>query len=102
MRNPEKICGYLGLAARSRHLESGEYSTEKAVKSRRAFLVLVAGDASDNTKDKFHSMCSYYGVPCHELLDREGLGHAIGREFRASCAVTDENLSKAIIRIIEQ
>ena len=33
--------------------KSGEYQTEKAVKSGTAFLVVVAKDSSDNTKKKF-------------------------------------------------
>ena len=98
----ERINGYLGLAARGRKIESGEFSVEKAVKAGRAMLVIIAADASDNTKKKFHSLCEYHGVPCFEFLTREGLGHAIGREFRATCAVTDRNLSDAVIRIIEQ
>ena len=102
MTAAERISGYLGLAARSRKAESGEFSVEKAVKTGRAKLVIIAGDASDNTKKKFHSLCEYHSVPCFELLTREALGHAIGREFRASCAVTDRNLSEAVIRLIEQ
>ncbi len=102
MNGTERISGYLGLAARGRMLESGEFSVEKAVRSGRAKLVVVASDASDNTKHKFHSLCEVHKVPCIELLTRESLGHLIGREFRASCALTDRNLSDAVIRIIEQ
>ena len=39
----------LGLAQRAGKVASGEFSTEKAVKSKKAFLVVVASDASDNT-----------------------------------------------------
>ena len=45
-----KIFSLLGLATRSRNLVSGEFSSEKAVKGGKAFLVIVAEDASDNTK----------------------------------------------------
>ena len=37
----------LGLAQRAGKVASGEFSTEKAVKSKKAFLVVVASDASD-------------------------------------------------------
>ena len=40
----------LGIAAKSGSVVSGEFSTEKAVKEGRAYLVIVAGDASENTK----------------------------------------------------
>ena len=45
-----KVMSYLGLATRARKVQSGEFSTEKSVKSGRAALVMVAEDASDNTK----------------------------------------------------
>ena len=40
----------LGMAAKAGKIESGEFSTEKAVKGGRGRLVIVAEDASDNTK----------------------------------------------------
>ena len=48
MKN-DKVLQMLGLAARGRKIESGEFSTEKAVKAGKAGLVIVAKDASDNT-----------------------------------------------------
>lgn len=53
----------LGLAQRAGKVASGEFSTEKAVKSKKAFLVVVASDASDNTKKMFSDMCTFYKVP---------------------------------------
>ena len=97
-----RILGLMGLAAKGRLCVSGEFSVEKAVKSGSAKLVLIAEDASDNTVSKFQSMCEYHHVPCFIFSDRETLGHAIGREMRVSCAVTDADLSKAIIRLIGQ
>ncbi|MDO5702179.1 MAG: ribosomal L7Ae/L30e/S12e/Gadd45 family protein, partial [Lachnospiraceae bacterium] len=81
MTGEEKICGYLGLAARAGRTESGEFSAEKAVKSGRAYLVVIAGDASLNTKKKFSNMCDHYEVPMLVLFDRERLGHIIGKQF---------------------
>lgn len=98
----EKVLGYLGLAARARKLESGEFSTETAVKKGKARVVFVAGDASDNTKKQFQNMCDYYQVPCYIISDKATIGHAIGKEFRASCAVTDEGMAKAAARAVSK
>lgn len=102
MTEEAKVLGVLGLAARARKLESGEFSTEKAVKSEKARLVLIAGDASDNTKKKFQNMCDYYHVPCCIFSDMQTIGHAIGKEFRASCAVTDEGLANSAARTLHR
>ena len=87
----DKVLSMLGLSAKAGNVASGEFSTEKAVKEGKAHLVIVAGDASDNTKKHFRDMCSFYE-------DKESLGHHIGKEFRASLAVTNEGLAKAVIK----
>lgn len=97
MTKEERIRGYLGLAARAGKIESGEFSTEKAVRSGRAHVVYVANDASENTRKKFQNMCSHYRVPLFTLTDRESMGHMIGKQFRASLAVTDERLAAVLV-----
>ncbi len=100
--NQNKAIAMLGLAAKAGKVFSGEFSTEKAVKDGRARLVIVAEDASDNTKKQFKNMCTYYRVPIYFLCSKSELGHSIGKEFRASVAVTDSNLAENIIKKIEQ
>lgn len=86
----------IGLAQKAQKVASGEFSTEKAVKEGRAELVIVSLEASDNTKKKFRNMCAYYKVPLYFYGTKAELGWAIGREFRASLAVTDMGLAKAV------
>lgn len=95
MKN-DKVLQMLGLAARGRKVLSGEFSTEKAVKTGSAELVITAGDASDNTKKLFRNMCAFYEVPFYEYGTKEELGHCIGRQYRASLAITDTGLAKAV------
>lgn len=40
----------IGLAQKAGKVASGEFSTEKAVKEHKAYMVIVADDSSDNTK----------------------------------------------------
>ena len=75
---------------------SGGFSVERAVKEGKARLVVVALEASDNTKKMFRNMCEFYKVPGYFYGTKEGLGHFMGKEFRASMAVTDEGLAKAV------
>ena len=92
----DKALSMLGLAQRAGKIARGEFSTEKAVKSGKAFVVVVASDASDNTKKMFSDMCSFYKVPIAFYSDKNTLGHAIGKEFRASLAVLDEGFGREI------
>ena len=96
-----KALSMIGLATKAGKVASGEISTEKEVKSARAYLVIVAGDASENTKKKFRNMCEFYQVPIYFYKDKDTLGHAMGKEFRASLAILDEGLAKGIRRHLE-
>ena len=64
-------------------------------------MVIVAGDASDNTKKKFRNMCEYYKVPIRFYADKDTLGHAMGKEFRASLPVLDAGFAKGIMRHLD-
>ena len=48
-----KVLGSLGLAMKAGDVVSGEFMTEKAIREGIARLVIVAKDASGNTKKKF-------------------------------------------------
>ncbi len=97
-----KILSLLGLAARGRNLVSGEFQTEEAVKQGTALLVLVAEDASDNTKKLFRDKCSFYEIPCYEYGTKETLGQAIGKLYRASVGVCEPGLASGIQKLLEE
>lgn len=86
----------LGIAAKANKIASGEFQAEHAVKEGKAYLVIVAKDASDNTKKKFRDMCDFYKVDLYIYGTKETLGHCIGKEFRASLAVTNEGLANTV------
>ena len=94
--NIKKACGMLGLAMRAGKVASGEFATEKAVKEYKAYLVIVAAEASENTQKKFRNMCQFYKVPYLVFGTKEELGSIIGKEYRDSLAVCDENFAKVI------
>ena len=94
MRN--KVFQMLGIAAKSGNVVSGEFSTEKAVKTGHAYLVIVSEEASNNTNKMFTNMTDFYEVPMYVFGTKEELGRCIGKEFRASLAITDENLANAV------
>ena len=96
-----KTLSMLGLAKRAGKVVSGEFSVEKAVKSGKAYLVIVAEDASSNTRKNFSDMCTYYKLPLIVTGTKETLGHAIGCEFRASVAVTDSGFAQSIEKCVK-
>ncbi|MFC4775351.1 L7Ae/L30e/S12e/Gadd45 family ribosomal protein [Paenibacillus sp. GCM10023252] len=101
MKSP-KALSTLGMAMRAGMLATGDEIVLKAVQKGQAKLVIVAGDASDNTKKKFRDKCSTYGVPLAIAFDRAALGHAIGKSERVIIAVTDSKFGQMIASHLSQ
>ncbi|MCE5285110.1 MAG: ribosomal L7Ae/L30e/S12e/Gadd45 family protein [Pelosinus sp.] len=95
-----KIISLLGLAQKAGKLSSGEVAVEKAVKTGKAKLLLIAADSSEATKKGYKDMAAYYQVPLYETLSKQELGECIGKVQRAAVAVVDAGFSKALIRLL--
>lgn len=102
MSRPDRVLSMLGIAMKAGKVVSGETSTETAVKNLTAYLVIIAEDASANTKKHFMDMCEYRGIPVITYSTRENLGRAIGKDFRSNLAITDEGLADAVQRSMEE
>ena len=96
MMHRDKVLSLIGLAMKAGRCTSGETMTESETKSGRARLVIIASDASENTKKKFRDMCKFYKVCIYG--DKDTLGHAMGKEFRASLAILDEGFADGILK----
>ena len=81
---------------------SGEFSVDKAVKGGQAYLVIVAGDVSAGSRKRYTDMCRYYDTPICFLSSKQELGGALGKEYRASLAVLDEDMAMALRKKIEE
>lgn len=97
-----KILSLLGIAMRGRNLVSGEFQTLEAIRKGSAMLVIIAEDASNNTKKLFTDKCAYYHVPLEYYGTGEQLGRAIGKDFRSSLGVCDAGLADAIVKQLKE
>ncbi|HIX16029.1 MAG TPA: ribosomal L7Ae/L30e/S12e/Gadd45 family protein [Candidatus Hungatella pullicola] len=100
MDNRQKILNLIGLATKAGKTASGEFMTEKSVKSGKARLVIVSEEASENTRKMFDNMCTYYKVPIFFFAGKDELGHAMGKEMRASLAIVDDGFAKAVVKLM--
>lgn len=97
-----RILSLLGIAMKGRNLVSGEFQTLDAIRKGSAMLVIVAEDASDNTKKLFSDKCAYYQVPVYFYGTKEQFGDAIGKEgLRSSIGVCNAGLADAIMKQLD-
>lgn len=97
-----RILSLLGIAMKGRNLVSGEFQTLDAIRNGSAMLVIVAEDASGNTRKLFTDKCSFYKVPFVIYGTKEELGRAIGKDFRSSLGVCDAGLADVISRQLKE
>lgn len=100
--NEKKILSLLGLAAKGRNLTGGENQVLDAIRSGNAKLVIIAENASDNTKKMFADKCAFYQVPIMIWGKGDELGHGTGHEYRISIAVTEKGLAEKIIALMDE
>ena len=97
-----KILSLLGIAMRGHNLVSGEFQTLEAIKKGSAMLVIIAEDASDNTRKLFTDKGAFYQVPVMNYGTKESLGRAIGKDLRSSVGVCDAGLADAIVKQLKE
>ena len=89
-----KLFNSLGLCRRAGKCQSGEFAAERAVKAGKAKLILLEMTASENTKDRFSSLCGVRNIPLKLVPE---VGRAIGREGQVVMAVTDIQFANMIL-----
>ncbi|MGL6105921.1 L7Ae/L30e/S12e/Gadd45 family ribosomal protein [Romboutsia sp.] len=99
--NEEKVYSFLGLATRAGKLVSGDSSTLLELKRGNVKLVIVAGDASENTKKLFKDKSSYRNIPYIYFSTKLQLGLSIGKAPRAAIGIKDANFAKTIAELIQ-
>ena len=97
--NEDKIYSFLGLATRAGKIVSGDDSTLLELKRGNVKLVIVAEDASDNTKKLFKDKSSYRNVPYVYFSSKLQLGLAIGKAPRAVIGIKDEGFAKKLAEL---
>ncbi len=95
-----RIYQMLSLCQKAGKLVTGEFAAKEAVLSYTAYLVIVATDASNNTKKLFNDKASYRKIPCVEWGTKEEIGNKVGKNPRAVIAIVDENFANKIKELI--
>lgn len=92
----QALLGLIGLARKAGKLELGEEPVFSAASAHKARLILVAGDASENTLEKARRVAERGNCPLLQVeLSKAELGGGTGRATCALLAFTDVGLAAA-------
>ena len=98
-----KVLNYLALARKGGRAELGEEPVGAVARAGKAYLVLVAGDASDHTWRRAKSYVAGTDQQCVRLdCTKDEMGFVIGRTSLAIAAITDVQLALALVSSLGQ
>ena len=99
----DKVLNYLSLARKAGAAELGEEPAGAAARAGKAYVLLVAGDASDHTWRRAKAFAAGTSQQCVRLPhSKDQLGMAIGRSSLAIAAITDAPLALALVQALPQ
>ena len=100
----DSIPSLLGLALRAGRLAVGEEPVGAACRGHKAYLLLLASDAADNTiRRASHFSQSAKNTICLQLpLTKAELGSGLGRTACAMAALTDVGFAAAVAQRLAQ
>ncbi len=94
---------YLSIARKGGLAELGEEPVGAAARAGKAYVILVAGDASDHTWRRAKSFAAGTQQQCVRLEGtKEEMGAAVGRTSLAIAAITDVRLALALVQSLEK
>ena len=97
----QKVASLLSLCVKAGMLRTGEETVEKLLRNESAQLVIIAGDAADNTKRKFTNKCFYYKKPIRIFAERGDLSRCVGEQNRTVYCITDAGFAARILEQID-
>ncbi len=99
----DKALNYLALARKGGLAELGEEPVGGAARAGKAYVILVASDASDHTWRRAKSYAAGTEQQCLRLpYTKDQLGETIGRDALAMAAITDVSLALALTKSLPE
>jgi ribosomal protein L7Ae-like RNA K-turn-binding protein len=102
MTGAEPALRLLGLAARAGAVVWGTERVREAARGGRLRLVLIARDASANSRDKLVPLLEARQIRHRAVLDQDRLGDALGRGPLSAVGIDDAGLARRIEELLGQ
>jgi len=97
-----KIFSMLGLCMKAGKLAYGSDMVEEKVKYRQVSLLIIANDASDNTKEKFKRIANQNNLRLYIFGTIDELSMRIGKNNKAVLGILDKNFAENIDKLFEE
>lgn len=96
-----KIYSMIGLCMKAGKLSYGSDMCEEKIKYKKVRLLIIAKNASDNTKERFKKLCKN-DIAFFEYGTIDEISHVIGKDNKAVIGVLDEGFGKKIYELFDE
>ncbi len=94
-----KLEGMIGLCVRAGRAAFGGEACEALVRKNAVQLIIVAEDASENTKKRVQDKCTTYAVPRISFGTVASLARCTGKGRVSVIGIRDKGFAAAILKI---
>lgn len=97
-----RVYSMMGLCMKAGKLAYGSDMCEEKIKNAQVKLLVVAENASDNTKRKFENLCNVNGIDFIFFGTIDLISHSIGKDNKAIVAILDEGFATRIKEMLKE
>ena len=84
---------------RARKISFGSDSVEEDIKRKKVYLVIIAKDSSERTKNRFIKLCNENNIEKIIISDIETISKKIGKNNKAIIGIKEKNIANQIQKI---
>lgn len=93
----KKVYSMIGFAQKAGKVSSGASAARTSLLRRKANLLIMSNDISDNSKESLVKSCEKKNVPWIIVGSKYELGTCVGKAYRVAVSINDPGMATAII-----
>lgn len=97
-----KIYSMLGLCMKAGKIAYGSDMCEENIKNKKAKVLIIANDTSDNTKKKFENISKRENIDLFFFGDINSISHSIGKNNKAIIAILEDGFANKIKDMLKE
>ncbi|MBU5482785.1 ribosomal L7Ae/L30e/S12e/Gadd45 family protein [Clostridium sp. MSJ-11] len=93
----DKFISFLGIAKKAGKCLEGYNKCEDSIKKGNCHLLIVSRESSENTKDKFKTLCDIRNTPMIIYYSKDDLSNILGKEGINIVGISDLSIAKRLM-----
>jgi len=98
----KKVYSMIGFAQKAGKISSGASAARTSILRRKACLLIMSNDISDNSKESLVKSCEKKKIPWITVGSKYELGTCVGKAYRVAVSINDSGMAGTIIGIISK